>query len=298
MPAGVLPKTERPAPRQGTRQTSDNACAATNQGRTIPSQNLNHASAAPAAGGTITVSIVSHGHDEWLARLLPALAATGADAIAHVIVTHNLVDGSIPQSPPGGWPFRLTHVHNEAQTGFGTNHNRAFSRADTDLFCVLNPDMTLTDPRLWNTMAALAAEPGVGCAYPTLLNPDGSVQDNARAVPTPWALMRRRLLGRQDLRVDWASASFWVVPSTVFRSLKGFDERFYMYCEDTDFCLRLQLAGWRLARSSATAIHHAQRSSLRPGRHFLWHLRSLWRLWTSEASRAYLRGRKTLPVNR
>lgn len=240
------------------------------------------------------MSIVSHGHDDWLARLLPAIAATGATMVAHVVVTHN-IPARLPLQAAQPWPFRFTELHNDAQAGFGTNHNRAFAcaRADvaTDLFCVLNPDMSLPDATLWRSLAAVARENGVGCAYPTLLNPDGSVQDNARSVPTPWALLRRRLLRRDDLRIDWASASFWVVPSAVFSQLQGFDERYFMYCEDTDFCLRLQLAGWRLARSPVTAVHHAHRSSLRPGRHLLWHLRSLWRLWTSDSTRAYLRKR-------
>ena len=234
---------------------------------------------------------MSHGHDRWLAALVPALAATSGGDIAHVVVTHNVAPDPRHPLPQGDWPFRLTQIENVTPAGFGSNHNHAFLHCNTDLFCVLNPDMSLTDAALWRSLMALASKAGVGLAYPSLLNPDGTGQDNARAVPTPSALLRRRLLGRDDLRVDWASASFWMVPTSIFRALKGFDERYFMYCEDTDFCLRLQLAGWQLARSPATAVHHAHRSSLRPGRHLAWHLRSLWRLWTSDSTRAYLRGR-------
>ena len=75
-----------------------------------------------------------------------------------------------------------------------------------------------------------------------------------------------------------------------WRELGGFDTRYFMYGEDVDFCLRLQLAGWRLARAGgASVIHAAQRVSHRSGRHLAWHLRSLLRLWTSPVYASYRR---------
>lgn len=238
----------------------------------------------------LTVSVVSHGHDAWLPALLAQLAATGKGRIAHVIVTHNQPpQPQVAASFARAWPFELTEIANREPAGFGANHNRAFEQARSPFFCVLNPDINLVEPDIWADLQRRAAEPGAGCAYPELLNPDGTVQDNARSVPTPWALFQRRVLGRRDAQVDWASAAFWVVPSEVYRRLGGFDEHYFMYCEDADFCLRLQLSGWRLVRSTARAVHDAQRSSHRQWQHLGWHLRSLLRLWTGAALRQYRR---------
>ena len=85
-------------------------------------------------------------------------------------------------------------------------------------------------------------QPGVGAVTATLLNADGSVQDNQRALVTPWSLFRRRVLQRPELQIDWYSAAFLLLPSAAFRAVGGFDERYHMYCEDVDLCLRLQLA--------------------------------------------------------
>lgn len=240
------------------------------------------------AAEALTVSVVSHGHDSWLPGLLQQLATTGAGSIAHVVLTHN-VPAREPLAVPADWPFVLTQLTNPVPLGFGANHNRAFAHARTAAFCVLNPDIALPDAGIWAGLQAALQTPGAGCVYPVLLNADGTPQDNARAVPTPWALFQRRVLRQPDRRTDWASAAFWVVPSEVFRSLGGFDECYFMYCEDADFCLRLQLRGWRLVRSEAQAVHHAQRSSHRRWRHLVWHLRSLLRLWMSKPLRAYLR---------
>lgn len=239
----------------------------------------------------LTVSVVSHGHDAWLHGLLALLARSGAGCIAELRVTHNLPPtAALPQGP---WPFTVTERRNARPLGFGANHNQALDGVTTPLLAVLNPDISAMEPGFWPLLVQAVQRDGAGLAFPRLLNLDGSVQDNARAVPTPLALARRRLLGQPDRRLDWASAACWVMPSTVFRALGGFDARYFMYCEDVDFCLRLQLSGRRLVQvPEARAVHAAQRTSLQGGAHLRWHLRSMWRLWTSAALRQYLRHRR------
>jgi N-acetylglucosaminyl-diphospho-decaprenol L-rhamnosyltransferase len=231
------------------------------------------------------VSIVSHGHGQLVEGLLGQLAATGAAEIEQVIVTHNLPAAPIPRSD---WPFALAETFNPQPLGFGANHNRAFAQCATEFFCVLNPDITLPEPAIWQSLLRQVRQPGVGCAYPRLQEPDGRPQQNEREAVTPMSLLRRHLFKAAPRRTDWASGAFWVVPTAAWRQLGGFDERYFMYCEDTDFCLRLQLAGWRLARADAFASHGAAWASRRPGRAMGWHVRSLLRLWTSPVLWRYL----------
>ena len=251
-----------------------------------PSIENAHLAGADPAPGRITVSVVSHGHNEVVQSLLRRLCETHGGWIDQCIVTHNLPDAPL-QAPAGGWPFRFTEVFNREPAGFGANHNRAFVNCASDFFCVLNPDIDLTGPELWQALVRQAEIPGTGLAYPVLLNPDGSRQDNERETTTPAALLERHLLRRPRRRLDWVSAAFWLVRAPVYRQLGGFDENFFMYCEDVDFCLRLQLAGWHLRRADVAVVHHAVRSSRRSGLHFAWHVRSLMRLWTGPVLRRY-----------
>lgn len=234
-------------------------------------------SAHPATDG-IAVSLVSHGQTALVEQLLDQIAAQRDPLVRQVIVTHNLAATPLP-TPVGGWPFRLIEIFNEHPAGFGTNHNRAFERCECPYFCVLNPDIHLLDDSIWTRLVEAVQQPAVGCAYPMLLESDGSPQDHEREAVTPLALWRRHVLKRPQQQTDWVSAAFWVVPSHVWRRLGGLDEGFRMYCEDTDFCLRLQLAGWKLARAEAAATHAAARASRRPGPAMAWHMRSLVRLW-------------------
>lgn len=228
----------------------------------------------------ITVSVVSHGHDAWLPPLLNDLAGVSAGHVCRVVVTHNL-----PADPlaSDGLPFEVLQIHNRRPLGFGANHNQAFAHAETPFFCVLNPDMRLSDPSLWPQLLAAASRPGAGAVTATLLNADGTEQDNQRALVTPWSLFRRRVLRLPEQQVDWYSASFMLLPTRAYRLVGGFDERYHMYCEDVDLCIRLRLAGLSLGRVEATAQHHAQRDSLQRWQPLAWHVKSLLRLWCSVA---------------
>ena len=106
---------------------------------------------------------------------------------------------------------------------------------------------------------------------------------------------RRR---RADQSREWTNGAFMLFRSSVFRQLRGFDTRYFMYCEDVDICLRLQDLGFALdAAPEVTVGHHAAHASRRDLRHLGWHLGSLWRLWTSDTFWQHLgrRGRPARP---
>lgn len=84
-------------------------------------------------------------------------------------------------------------------------------------------------------------------------------------------------------QADWVNGACLFFRSEAFSELKGFDERYFMYCEDTDICLRLQLAGWSMQGADWAVMHDARRNTGRSLRHLGWHLRSLWRLWASDS---------------
>ena len=215
-------------------------------------------------------------------KLLLRLAQAHDGWIEHCVVVHNLPALAL-QPPPEGWPFAVTELFNIVPVGFGANHNLAFAHCTSEYYCVLNPDVEWTAPDLWGELVREARVPGTGLAYPKVLNPDGTVQDNEREAVTPVALLRRHLLKQPGKRIDWISAAFWLVPSVVYRRLGGFDEHYFMYCEDVDFCLRLRLEGWTFRRAQAVVMHDASRNSRRELRHLGWHLRSLLRLWGGTA---------------
>ena len=236
------------------------------------------------ATGCLVVSVVSHGHLALVQSLLNDMAQFSAATVGRVVLTLNLPEAD-PQAPPGGWPFVLQIVRNGHPLGYGANHNRALCGATEPFVCVLNPDVRWAGGDPLGPMVGAAAQLGVGCSYPAQYDDVGHLQDSERALPTPRALWRRRVLGAREMRVDWVNAACLVLPQSVWQALRGFDEAYFLYCEDVDLCLRLRLAGWALVRAHARVVHAGQRASHRRWQHLRWHVQSLLRLWRSPVYR-------------
>ena len=217
-------------------------------------------------------------------RLLDVLAEQrreGGVGVTRVILTLNLPEAA-PTPPELGWPFVLELRRNAVPRGFSANHNAALADVDEDFVCIINPDVQLCAGNPFPALVAAAQRTGVGLAYPQQVNSAGVVQDSEREVPTPWSLLRRYAVQRQESRPEWVNGAMWVLPNAAWRGVGGLNPAYFMYCEDVDLCLRLRLAGWTLARASSTVEHAGQRDSHRRWRHGLWHIRSLLRLWTSQ----------------
>lgn len=229
---------------------------------------------------SLVVSVVSHGHGALVQALLNDLARLSAETVGRVVLTQNLPEAE-PEAPVEGWPFVLQIVKNAVPAGFGANHNRALAGAEESAVCVLNPDVRLGAVDPFALLVEAAAQPWTGCAYPVQLDEQGRLQDSERELPTPWALCCRRLLGRRESQVDWVNAACMVLPLPVWQAVGGFDEAYFMYCEDVDLCLRIRLLGRALVRVPVSVVHAGQRASHRRWGHLRWHVRSLLKLWSS-----------------
>lgn len=247
----------------------------------------------PSTLDQLTLSIVSHGHGPLLRRLLGDIAALPDAAAARVIVTLNLADEPFDATE---FPtLQLQVVRNREPRGFGANHNAAFRLCETAWFAVLNPDLRLPHdpfPALFDTAART---PRIAAVAPRVLSSSGLPEDAVRSNLTLASLVARRVLARRrplqvadpaqrGQRFYWLAGMFLLLRAESYRTVGGFDERYFMYCEDYDLCARLYMAGYALAVArGASIVHDAQRDSHRSLRHLRWHLASLLRVWRSRS---------------
>lgn len=257
--------------------------------------------APPPEAGALTVSIVSHGQADLIDSLIRQLARrTAPGLIGRLVLTLNL-----PEAIPDDWAtlggFPLEVIRNRVPAGFAANHNRALADCTRGWVAVLNPDLQLEGPPLpdrapapgrdaLSLLCAAAAEPGVGLAVPLVLEADGTPSDSARDLLTPASVLSRTVRARRHASPSpaWYAGMCMVLPAPAWRAVGGFDERYRMYCEDFDLCARLRLAGLSLVQvPEARIVHAARRASRRSLRPLGWHLRSLLRVWRSDAYRDY-----------
>ena len=153
--------------------------------------------------------------------------------------------------------------------GFGAACNLGARASDAERILLLNPDAWLRPGALAALDERLRSRPRLGLVAPRLLYPDGGRQFGW-APPTSVLGEALQKLRNRFERSAWAHASWlrrfcfgaWftgaclLVRRSAFASVAGFDERFFLYFEDVDFCRRLRKAGWRFAEvASAEGVH-------------------------------------------
>lgn len=230
----------------------------------------------------IAVSVVSHGHAHLLKRLVESLLAF--PQVTRVLLTFN-----IPEQEPVFTDSRVEVIRNSVKKGYGANNNAAFAYCKEPYFCVLNPDVIFNEnpfPGLIKEMQRHQA----AIAAPMVVNERGEIEDSVRKFPTLFSLVKKALKiddgrisfkpGAPAFNADWVGGMFMLFSSDMFRVLKGFDEKYFMYYEDVDICVRVWKSGQKvIACPSSSVVHAAGRKSRYSPQHIFWHGRSLWRFF-------------------
>ena len=166
--------------------------------------------------------------------------------------------------------------------GFGTGVNLGLKEAKGKYVLILNPDIHILPGSVETMISYLKQNQNVGLIAPKLLNPDRSLQYTCYKWHNFWTpIYRRTFLGKlpwakKDLdqflmidwdhndtrEVDWVQGSCMLIPKSVLDKVGFFDERFFMYFEDTDLCRRINQAKFKIVYcASAQMIHFHRRQS-------------------------------------
>lgn len=213
----------------------------------------------------ISISIVSHGQFNLVKNLLDDLEKHCANQI-DVILTLNIPE-EIPDNLTYSFPLKI--IKNSAPKGFGANHNQAFQQISDDYFCVLNPDIKLGENPFPRLLEALKNNTGVSAPQ---------IDDNAREFLTPLRLLKR-IFKKEIINTphpDWVAGMFMVFPTEVYKKLHGFDEKYFLYCEDMDLCWRLRKQGYEITvKPNIKVVHDARHDSHKKLKYLYWHVKSL-----------------------
>jgi N-acetylglucosaminyl-diphospho-decaprenol L-rhamnosyltransferase len=224
------------------------------------------------------------------------LSDTSAGAAELVVVDNGSHDDSIAELEATHPGVRV--VHSPGNVGYARAANLGTAVTQAPIVAVINPDTIVEPGAAVALVARLERESRLAACGPRLRNPDGSDYPSARSLPSIPVAIGHGLLGlwwpknRFTARyrqldadpglprlVDWVSgAAIWLRRSAL-DEVGGWDERYFMYLEDTDLCWRLRRAGWEIAYEPGGIVVHVQGASAsrRPYRMLLEHHRSAWR---------------------
>jgi N-acetylglucosaminyl-diphospho-decaprenol L-rhamnosyltransferase len=233
----------------------------------------------------VSVLVVAYRSREDLPGCLACLpAAAGPLRLETVIVDNASRDGT-PELVRERFP-EATLIVNSSNRGFAVAVNQAARAARGRRLLLLNPDARPAPGCVAALVEALEERPSAGLAGPQLTDADGTAQASAWRGPSLLTLgfealflynlfPRSRLhglvaRGPEPVVVEAVSGACLLVARDLFLSLGGLDERFFLYFEDTDLCLRARSAGREaLLVPKARAVHAIGGSAFQDRRDFL-----------------------------
>lgn len=212
---------------------------------------------------SLSILIVTFNSGHVVAGCLDSIPAT-TGVKAEIILVDNASQDGTPALVRRNYPA-VRVIENHRNVGFAAAVNQAAHVARGSLFLLLNPDTVVHSGAIDQLVSFLAEHPAVGICAPRTLDRHGRIRHNCFRFETPWTFfwfgvgvgplqkMRNRILGRTDWQIDLDSAqtveaatgAALLVRRQLYEQLGGLDERFFMYCEDGDFCYRARQAGYQ-----------------------------------------------------
>jgi hypothetical protein len=222
----------------------------------------------------LAVIVVSTDHARWLPRCLATVREHAGPIELDLVVVDNGVTGETQALLRRAYPdVRLLVCENH---GFGHANNEALRTTDSRYVLFLNPDTEVQSGSLADLVAELDRRPEIGLAGVRQVGPDGTVQPTMCRFPSvtrafgdalglEWLPNRPGWLGEREVRLDrydaefeddWTIGSFMLARREALERAGLFDERFFVYSEEVDLCLRVQRAGWKIVHLPTLTILH------------------------------------------
>ncbi|HEY2654778.1 MAG TPA: glycosyltransferase family 2 protein [Solirubrobacteraceae bacterium] len=233
----------------------------------------------------LAIIIVSTNESNWIRALLPTLFDHIGDIDADVVVVDNDSTDGVADIIATEFPQARTVW--SANHGMGHANNRGIMTCNARYVLVLNPDTEIVEGSFADLVRLMDQRPTVGLVGCRQIIPeDDSLCMTGRYFPNAlralgdalsaerFGTRRPRWLGEREIDpaayenefdLDWTTGSFMLVRREALESAGLFDERFFMYSEETDLCRRIKTAGWEIRHlPQMTIFHHATKGGIKP----------------------------------
>jgi N-acetylglucosaminyl-diphospho-decaprenol L-rhamnosyltransferase len=210
-----------------------------------------------------------------LTRCLAAVPGACGGVSREVVIVDNgsALPTRVKHDPTGG----IVVLVNDRNRGFAAACNQGAAVARGEVLLFLNSDAVLQWACVESLLRALEADARLAVVAPSQragtgrrsefgLRFLGPLSQAAALMGVRGARYRSKSTAAGVEIVPWVTGAAMMVPACVFRHLGGFDEGFFFYEEDEDFCWRLRARGYRVATvSTAAVLHRGGESTLRAG---------------------------------
>lgn len=251
----------------------------------------------------VSICVVTHNNEKEILKLLESIYHFTKNIDFKVyIVDNNSKDKTVIQIRKNYPDVAL--IKSKKNLGFGKAHNLVLDKIDSDFHVIINPDIVLKSNALNDLLEYLKNHEDVIAVTPKIVSPDGKPQDLPKIDPK----FRYMLAGRLEryssyfsyLRseytmkdkdgyidpfdIDFCTGCFMVIRTKIFKKIKGFDKRFFMYLEDADLSRRARNYGKIMFIPSVKVIHAWHRESSKSIKFLLIHIVSMFKYFMKWAN--------------
>lgn len=186
----------------------------------------------------------------------------------------------------------VVYINTKSNLGFGKGHNYIIDTIDSDYHAIINPDILLVEDSLTKIVEFMDENKNCGMVIPKIIDPSGNLQKVYRKEPTIFDMFVRMFLKNlftkrfnahtlqeknfeEVFKVPFGQGSFLVIRTQLFKQLRGFDDRYFMYMEDADLCKRVNEVSNFLYYPYTKVIHKWEKGSHRNKTLFKYHVQSM-----------------------
>ena len=222
----------------------------------------------------LSVILITYNFAGLAIRAIDSVLAQTKNCELEIIVVDNASSDGTPSELKAAYPG-LQLIQNQENVGFARACNQAIGVAKGEYLVLLNSDCFLSNDCFGEMRTYLDSHPEVGIAGARLLNSDLTPQGSCRKFVTavgeflatlpylnklPFQCFHRDILSAANtetaILVDYVSGACFMFHRSVLESIGGFDEQFFMYSEEEEFCFRARKAGIRTVYvPTAVAVH-------------------------------------------
>jgi len=221
----------------------------------------------------LSIIVVSYNTKAVTLRCLESVLGEISGHSTEVIVVDNASSDDSVDSIRQSFPS-VKVICNLRNIGFAAGNNLGMKNAVGRFFLLINSDAFVQPGAIKALFEFLTDNPDYALVGPRILNADGSLQRSCFRFPSPGRAWVENLwisapfspdsiLGNyrrwphdREQEVDWVIGACFMVRREAYKQIGGFDERFFMYAEETDWQLRMRRAGWKIGFTPAAIVTH------------------------------------------
>ena len=200
----------------------------------------------------ISVIIVTYNSGDHIAASLQSLLAQSCVAYEVIVVDNASSDTTLAQIEK----FGVRVIASRENLGFGRGNNAGFATSHGRYVYLLNPDARLLGT---NALAQLCrhmdANQHWGMAGTLVLSADGK-SESPPATGYPDQRHIHHDFSKLPGTIAWVIGASMIIRRELYEKLGGFDPKFFLYSEETDFCLRLRKLGFEIGHITEVVVSH------------------------------------------